>query len=341
MRWVHGLWTNGRKRSDRPRFERIRRCGWLELTYNPKARSPGYRQNRCRDRACPSCARDRSRQMSAKLRRFRHEREKEVGGRRLAFVTLTHRKALAEGPGEATTRLLGEWRRLWRRAAIGGAWRRRDGAKVWRPGVAQGYVRAVECVWSAAGRKTAPNGATYVTRHDGWHAHLHVVLELADGVSQEEAERAVVGAWLEIADGEAWCQRWQPLTPTRIGQVAKYITKPFELPDHLAPTFFREMGSRRLIESGGTWKEATRDAPRGDLPESYHVPQGIHLAELVLAYVRGQDVGIGWSEKAGAFFKYSHGGDDVDYRTIVQVAAKELLPRVLSLARARSKDGGD
>lgn len=359
LRWVRNLKTNvteGRAGTrSLSRTARIARCGWWELTWNPRTDRPGLQRHWCRDRACPVCAKRRSREMRAKLRRFQATREKEVGPRRLVFLTLTHRKAMGESPGDAVSRLLGEWRRLMSRRKVRGGWVGPKGHRRWKPGAVAGYVRAVECTWSPRGPRTVrtgertvtkdgdprtfvvPEAVTYFVAHDGWHAHLHVILELSPGVNPAAARELITDAWTSIADAEPWCQRWQALSPHRVGQVAKYITKPFELPEDLAPRFFDELSQRRLIESGGTWRAATRNADRGT-GGTMDIPQGIHLAELVVLWARDQKVPISWCLKKRVPVPVAC-WRDADERVLRQVSARDVLPRVFSMAKALASAG--
>lgn len=171
------------------------------------------------------------------------------------FVTLTHpkRRDVDEGPGAAVTRLLAEWRKLSNRRPFKAA--------------VLGYVRATEVTYSQRG-------------YSGWHAHLHLVLEVQRDLRPSDVQRLITALWSEIADADRNAQNFQPLTSDRLGQVVKYITKPFELPDALAPTFFDEMKGRKLISGSGTWRDyAKHDADFEAAPG--WIPQGSHVAELV------------------------------------------------------------
>jgi hypothetical protein len=148
--------------------------------------------------------------------------------------------------------LLKEWRKLTNRRPFKSA--------------VLGYVRAVEVTFSK--RKFA-----------GWHAHLHVVLEIHPGIERRRAQQVIRRMWCSIVGGDDKAQNWQRLDAHQIGQVVKYVTKPFELPDALAPTFFDEMARRRLITAGGTW----RDFPKHDRDfraAPGWIPQSSHVAEL-------------------------------------------------------------
>ena len=265
MSWVARLPT----RTGSDRGERIRYCGWMEVCYQPATGHVGWRHRYCKDRACPVCARNRSSKTRKQLRAHLIKREK-AGCGALAFLTVTQPKDPNEGPGEAISRLLKSWRKL------------RD-RRPFRRAVA-GYVRAVECVWSRRGWKVQADGRRFYTRESGWHAHLHIVLELVP-MDQDTQWRGfepwVTGAWCEISGGHEKGIDWQALSRQKVGQIAKYITKPFELPVQQAPIFFQELAGRRLLQGGGTWRYYQKaDEGEGAAPEGW-VPQALHVADLL------------------------------------------------------------
>lgn len=265
--WVSSLDT----RTGTPRAVRIALCG--QAVARGLARGDGtvvwsWAPEWCRDRACPACAFQRSKQIAHALRAHRDARVADGHGR-LLFVTFTQTKAPAhlEGPGAALDRLQRAWVRCRERADF-------------RRWVAGG-VKAVECVWSAR----AEDGP----RYDGWHAHLHLAMELRDDAPWD-VERALVDMWLAEARRESGPlglrvelrrgQKVLALDDARVGQVAKYVTKPFELPDRRAPRFFRETSGRRLIDGWGTWRRFRRAV---EPPQCRNWLIGPTLSELALA----------------------------------------------------------
>jgi hypothetical protein len=181
--------------------------------------------------------------MASRSRRLAWRLRVAAMGRRLAlpdvprgFATLTQRKRPGETAREALERAIAAWRRLTRsrayRAAVDGA------------------VRAIEITWSGAGGRGAHRPAA-----DGWHAHLHVLLEVAPGRTLAQAWAAILGVWLEIADAEAGGQDCQPLDDTRIGQLAKYVVKPFAIDDlGRSAEAFAALVGRRMLDGTGTWR---------------------------------------------------------------------------------------
>lgn len=345
LRWVTGLvWherakPNAMEIGTRDRADRIAACGWLELCFQPKTGRVGYRHRWCRDRACPVCARHRAGRAREQLRAHLVERElararwmfavDEDGaitahrGGELAFVTLTHPKLAfdVESPGAAVSRLLAEWRKLTNRRPF-----RR---------MVQGYVRAVECTFSKKGRREVSPGVWKHVKETGWHAHLHIVLELEHGFSDWEASRDIRAAWCGIAGADEHAQNWQALSKAKLGQVAKYITKPFELPDAHAPTFFDEMKGRRLVQGGGTWRDFTKHE---DPPDHSWVPQGLHVAELIDKAKRGDAFVFRWKVDEDGVTRPVEYGARMDEATVARgMPAREALRILLEDGRPVSK----
>lgn len=304
MSWVARLPT----RTGTDRGERIRYCGWAEVCFRPGKGQVGWRHRYCKDRACPVCARNRAAKTRKQLRAHLVAREK-AGCGELVFLTLTQPKLAndREGPGEAISRLLASWRKL------------RD-RRPFRRSVA-GYVRAVECVWSRRGWKVQKDGRQFYTRQTGWHAHLHIVLEL-EPVDQHTQWRGVetwiTGAWCEIAGGSEKGIDWQPLSRAKIGQIAKYITKPFELPAQQASIFFQDLAGRRLLQGGGTWRYYQRADDEGGKAPAGWVPQGLHVADLIDRLTRCKTGG----EPETVIFTWVVDGDG-DIRSGVYKSARE------------------
>lgn len=250
LRWVGELDGEGRA-------ARIASCGFMELMFQPATGGVGWRNRWCRDRACPGCARRRANKLRHELREHLELRRTDATCGRFMFVTLTQRKRgiRQESPGAAVTRLLLAWRKLTNRRPF----------KV----AVQGYIRATEVTFS-------PRGGW-----PGWHAHLHLVLELGPELRRSDVERYIRHAWCELVDGDDQAQNFQTLTETRLGQVVKYITKPFELPDDLAPTFFGEMKGRRLISGAGTWRDFTKHDDDDYQAAPGWIPQASHVSELI------------------------------------------------------------
>ncbi len=336
LRWVGALPTRG----GLDRSHRIEECGWMELCLRPRDGAVGYRQRFCRDRACPACAVIRSVTIRDQLREHLTERDREnsccvfagdehgnveqIGvrvptGRRL-FVGLTHHKMAAcdEGPGAAVSRILKEWGKLRKRRPFGRS--------------VDGYVRAVECVFVARGWKRPKNGPAYFVKESGWHAHLHIMMELGEEVCPWRFEGWCRTTWKEIAGGDDKGMDFQDFSDAKIPELAKYITKPFELPERYAPTFFREMAGRHLIYGGGTWKHY---AAHEVSPSTGWVPQARHVAELIDDATKRKEITFRWVEDGDGAVRdsvYKPAGDNEVPRHVT-MPAREALGRLLEDAR--------
>ena len=222
-------------RTGLPRAGRLGACGQLRAALGDGGRV-WAQPWRCRDRACPVCMASRSRRLAWRLRVAAMGRALVTPDLDRAFVTLTQRKRPSESAREALDRLIGAWRRLTR-------------SRAWR-GVVAGAVRAIELTWSGAGGRGGHRPDA-----DGWHAHAHVLVELAPGVRTVDAWPAIRAAWLELADAEAPGQDCRELDETRIGQLAKYVVKPFAI-EHLgrAAEAFGALSGRRMLDGTGTWR---------------------------------------------------------------------------------------
>lgn len=315
LRWVDVLPTRG----GLDRSHRIAECGWMEACFQPSTGEVGYRQRFCRDRACPCCAVIRSVRIRDQLRDHLAERDTAGSGVRL-FVGLTHPKLPvdAESPGQAVTRVLREWAKLRKRRPFARS--------------VSGYVRAVECVYVARGWKHPKNGRPYFVKESGWHAHLHIMLELEPGVCPWRFEAWARSTWKEIAGGSDLGMDFQVFSDAKIPELSKYITKPFELPERYAPIFFEEMAGRHLIYGGGTWKNyADQDVAN---PEGW-VPQARHVAELIDAARKEQTWTFRWVEDGDGRVRdsvYKPAGDAELPRHVV-MPAREALGRLLEDAR--------
>lgn len=179
----------------------------------------------------------------------------------LYFVTLTQRHAPCAPTREAATRA---WRSLQR------AWERVRKAPAWRDHVIGG-VKVVE--------------VTFGRRVRGWHPHLHLLVELVDdkvrapcptceGTRRHAGEgcrscgskthrsdgtipahaRALVEAWCRVADALPQGQCVVPLVRDNVGQLAKYMTKLWDLKPAVARELFAAAEGKRLVDGWGAWR---------------------------------------------------------------------------------------
>lgn len=140
---------------------------------------------------CPVCAARRS---SALARALRGVISADLRGRWLALVTLTQR----DRPGEHLFEAVERWRRSWRlmtRGRPGQGWKR----------LVSGYYYGLEVTRGGGPDPLSPSkGSRW------WHVHAHVVVVLAQGVSQEEARRWVGETWRAAGDASCPGYGWSP-----------------------------------------------------------------------------------------------------------------------------------
>lgn len=265
QRQASRLWVDGlRTRSGVPRWHRIRQCGDPVVVWCVDG-SLSWQHQWCRDRACYACARSRSRKLGTSLRAAVEARPSAS----LFFVTLTRPRVRGESADDAMVGLMRSWEKLRHSATY-----KRD---------VVGGVRTVE-VTHSQGHERAAN------RFAGWHAHLHVLLELRDGgvdapcpacdgsrkrrdgftcstccskTTQSDGTmpaelRAVLLAWTSIVNGHVRAQCGVPLNRTNVGQLAKYLTKLWELEPSRARELFAAVVGKRIVEGFGEWRSYKR-----------------------------------------------------------------------------------
>lgn len=241
--WLEGL----RTRTGKPREARVRGCGRVFPALFDDGRVR-FVPRRCKDRGCPACMVLRSRSMGNALR----ERVEgmRLDGRRVAFCTLTQPKlpGREETAGEALARCKEQWRRASSsRLAAGRAFR----------DLALGCFRSIEIVW-------APSMPA------GWHAHVHALVSVSESEGPGALGEACLRlwrAWLAATPG-ASSKAWHAdrCDDRRVGQLAKYLTKPFELTPALARHVFEATASAHLVWGLGEFKGWRHDEPEHDAP---------------------------------------------------------------------------
>lgn len=259
LSWVGDLRTRGGVR----RWSRIRRCGDPVAVMRPGDGAVSWEHRWCRDRACYACARSRSRRMATDLRAAIDKRRAS----RLYFVTLTQPRKPGESCERAWDRSASSWAALRHRPCF------RDLA---------GGVRVTEVTWSAG-------HAHAQARFPGWHVHAHLVIELRDepvlercptcsGCKMYRGKRcrtcgsritmprgelpdalvALLSAWTRITGGAFAAQCAVPLDASNIGQLAKYLTKLWQLRDGQARELFAAAVGRRTVDGFGAWRRWRR-----------------------------------------------------------------------------------
>ena len=327
LRWVWGLETrrrevDGREVGGRNRGHRVKHCGVAYPCMLESGRIT-IRARTCRDRACPACMVRRSRDYGAALRLLFESRAASRGSSEpFAFVTLTQpkRHIRAEGAADAVSRLLSSWSDLTStRLAIG-----RGGRKIFT-----GAVRSIECVWSGRG-KAHRNGHGRV-RFTGWHAHAHAMFELSEGVTVAELELHLETAWQWCSPGASTkALDVQTLDRDAVGQVAKYVSKPFDLPQKRARELFIAVEGRRMIEGVGTLKGWRKYIPE-KVPEDKVVAWGeCSIGTLGERWAKYRQRGRGRSPDNQRYLMKTQRGE-----TVRNVSESDLISSLRADANAR------
>ena len=176
LKWARDLPPT---KSGRVRGAAIYACGRPSLT-QMKDGTYTIVHKFCRDRACPSCQKRRSREMKAEVRAALAIREDAVGEGRFLFLTLTQPKIKGESAKDAIDRLMKTFQKLKDPG-------RKSGREFYE--VVSGGIRTMEVTWS--------RGSGYW----GFHAHFHCLVELRDGVSIEDGMAKLPQMWVDRCKG--------------------------------------------------------------------------------------------------------------------------------------------
>lgn len=276
--WVDGLTTRGGV----PRWHRITHCG-RPVVVGRADGACSWEYHWCGDRACYACARSRSRKASVDLRSAVEAHE----GGPLYFVTLTQRHGPTALTREAASRAWRSLQRAWERVRKTGPWRTH-------------VIGGIKVVEVTSGRRVR-----------GWHPHLHLLVELTDdrarvpcptcdGTRRHAGKgcrscgsrthrsdgtvpahaRELVEAWCRVADALPQGQCVVPLIADNCGQLAKYMTKLWELQPATARELFAAAEGRRLIDGWGAWRGWRRAG--NDVEHTPHgwFPSGLTVSQL-------------------------------------------------------------
>jgi hypothetical protein len=304
---MQGLKTRGGV--ERSRY--VATCGRLHIgkSQGSAGERYGVAHWRCKDRLCPTCGELRSRKQAWRLRQFIEQR---ACWDRLLFPTLTHRKrpVAEETASEAITRLGKDLLRVFDTKFASG----RELATV-----IDGALFVIELTWSPKGwRTSAATGRKFYVEFSGWHAHVHALVEVAEGVDLGYAAHVILKHWIATADAEPAAQYVKPATPQNVGQLCKYVLKPMSIsnPRRLrqAAHAISNIKAERARGEWKGWKKKVADDGKWDHVEV----SGYTLGDLQVA--AKQDKWISWHDTVG---------DHV--RTIGVVEATAL---VRTLARA-------
>lgn len=250
----------------------IRACGRHYATM--RGVDIGVEPRQCRQRPCPACARARARDNAADLEAAMRTR----AGVPFLFATLTQRKLSArdEDARGAVERLYAAWRRVANSRST------RDDFR----SMFEGGLRSVETTWSPMGSNREHGG---VVEYDGFHAHLHVMLEVREGVEPALAAAWLVGAWCDASEGASvGAQVVRRARFEDAHQLAKYITKPLEENSGdagIVRALFAGLHGLRLLQAFGSW--VARDGrpgwrvKRGDIGPRLVPRRGPEFGELL------------------------------------------------------------
>jgi hypothetical protein len=340
LAWVTGIVSN--RGTDRAK--RVRDCGRLFPALLPSGEVVILARP-CKDRACPRCMVSRAARLGGQLRNACEIRARE--GSILAFVTLTQKKrhSSTEGAGGALNRLLKSWARLTRSSS------RKRNARL--RSMFRGGVRGIECVWSGRGSVVWTPRAkgqdltdwketrrvSHRVRYNGWHAHAHCVVELtppagyALGEPLEDFEHELREVWAWASKGACPEQGVdvQPVQLRNVGQVAKYVTKPFELPPEKARELFEAIHSRRMLDGFGSWKSWRSWAPEDESPYAGASLAATSLASLAYRYGRYESKGRGSKDPAPVAFKrwtQCKESGETSEKTVAVLSIREIHKRM-------------
>jgi hypothetical protein len=232
---------------------------------------------------CPRCQALRSRELADHLRAWVDHRI--AAGGRLFFVTLTIPKPHGYDPTPAIDEVLAHWR--WRTNI------REPGGEAWTMVVA-GAVRSLEVTWSPKGARRKDGS---LVPYDGWHAHLHLLVELRKQASEHEL-RALVSEWIDLVRGDERAndvQRIASGADKPVGELCKYVAKPLsqDMKPDLGRSLAKALHRRRMqvgVGSWKTWRRWAEDHVEPSEPVYYAVDNTSDrarprtVAELVEAY---------------------------------------------------------
>lgn len=270
LRWVSGL----RTRSGTLRSGRIRRCGDPVAVMRVGDGATAWEHRWCRDRACFACAKSRSRRLATDLRAAIETRPHAA---RLYFVTLTQPRLSDESCNASISR----WMRCWTalrhhpifRDIVGGV-------RVTEVTYSHGHKHAKNRIpgWHVHGHlivelKDAPSfercptcagsklhnnkrcgtcGSTVTMPRGELPDVLVAFINAWCTITASKPSRGCAGPQRTGAVSQAQCA--VPLDANNVGQLAKYLTKLWELQDGRARELFAAAAGRRIVDGFGSWR---------------------------------------------------------------------------------------
>lgn len=203
----------------------------------------------CRQRPCPCCARARARRnASAVDKAMRHRRSILSASFLFATLTQVKRCRASESPREAVHRLHQAWRELTNsKTAVGREFHR----------LFAGGLRTTETTWSPQGAEREHGGRV---TFDGYHAHLHILIEVRPGIDRAEAAAWLQREWMRITGASPVAQVVRPAREEDTQQLCKYVSKPLEdvaEEPHILRELFSGIHGVRLLAAFGEWQGRT------------------------------------------------------------------------------------
>jgi hypothetical protein len=271
MRWLAGM----RTRNGTSRAVRVALCGRPVACVRDGDWLPSWQHLYCRDRGCPACAQHRSRRLARQIREG-VELRRELGAVALSFTTLTQPRIEGERLSDALARFETAWQALRRRPdfhAVAGGLRVIEvvhSSRGWHV-----HAHCIVELLRTSARVACPtcDGVALVPRKtvDGWKMQAcrscSSSTQKGDGTMSADCA-TLVRAWADIAgcrvDGKLTTagQCSVPLDDANAGQLAKYISKLWELDDASAVELFEAMAGKRLAQTWGSWYGSVRLSPR-------------------------------------------------------------------------------
>jgi hypothetical protein len=345
LRWLdHSIRTKPTEKNPRglPRRERVARCGSVWTA--KRGDQIGLAHKWCNDRMCPVCTERRANELAAKLKRWCEHRWDR--GAQIIFPTLTQVKqeVCHESAEQAVARLYAMRREMMNDHSKAG----RELRSYFRGG-----VWFCELSWSYRGKRTR-TGARVA--FDGWHPHLHGLIELEDPPPELEEklgpERARI-VWAKQA-GEALRRAWLRLNPEaasiaqavevvdreRVGQVTKYPCAPFGMAN---PERSREaalaLARRRMHDAWGSWRSWKKAG--GELLDRDREARGEAKPEPIVfgdVTLQGLAVRCSWDEGQRPVYFHEHGEEDkIGVPAVEVVASIQQEPRTFQRQEAEEK----
>ncbi len=173
---------------------------------------------------------------------------------RWVFVTLTKRKqpARLEDADASVSAVLSAWREVFNLKYASGRY---------IAALCEGGIRALEVTARARGERNADGTSV---RFFGWHAHLHALVRLREGVTIEDLREAVTESWCAVVDAEPAHQVFKVADDNLTRYICKYVVKPLskKIGRGQGRELFAAIHGRRMLEGFGEFRSWKLYAPK-------------------------------------------------------------------------------